>query len=472
MKKKKQNSNPQITLLAYLFMALFLVMLGHFAYFVQVEGKDAINNPYNKRQELLEERIIRGNIYSADRKVLAETVLKKDGSQVRSYPYDNLFCHVVGRVKNSYTGIELAQCYPMLTSSTNGLEQVWNQIKGEKSQGDHVVTTLNYQLQKVAYESLGEHQGAVVAMEPSTGKILAMVSKPDYNPNTVEKDWDRLVQDEEQESALINRATQGLYPPGSTFKILTALEYMRENKKSQNFSYDCRGSVTYGGNTIRCYNGEVHGTVDLEQAFAESCNGAFATMSTSLQLGNFRSLCEEFLFNKPLPVDFQYNPSSFSLDKSAGPADVAQTGIGQGKTLVSPLHNAMIAAVIANKGVMMVPYVVDHTENAGGSIVKSYSPHAATQVISPKEAKKLKKLMKAVVTHGTATALGYGSYQAAGKTGTAEYDSAGSSHAWFIGFAQAGKRKLAVSILVEGAGTGSTYAVPIAKKLFEKYFAE
>lgn len=466
---KKHNSNPQITILTYVFLGIFLAMLGYIAYFVQVDAKKAINNPYNKRQELLAKRITRGSILSEDGKVLAETVTDDTGGESRHYPYGSMFCHVVGRIGNSYTGIELSQCFPMLTSSTNGIEQIFHEIVGEKSAGDNVVSTLNYELQKIAYESLGSRKGAVVALEPSTGKILAMVSKPDYDPNTVERDWERLVEDEEGDSALINRATQGLYPPGSTFKVLTALAYLQENKDAGAYRYECRGSAAYGGNTIRCYGGEVHGSVDLEQAFAESCNAAFATMGTELQIGKFRNLCDKFLFNKALPLDFEYNKSSFSLQENADAAEITHTSIGQGKTLVSPLHNAMIAATIANKGVMMKPYVVDHVENVNGKLVTSYAPKKAGRIISKKEAGKMKKLMRAVVEEGTAAALRTDSYTAAGKTGTAEYDSEGSSHAWFIGYAPAKHPKIAVSIIVEGAGTGSTYAVPIAKKMFDVY---
>lgn len=466
---KNHNSNPQITILTYVFLGIFLAMIGYIAYFVQVGAKKAINNPYNKRQELLAERIMRGSILSADGKVLAETVTDDTGAESRHYPYDGMFCHVVGRISNSYTGIELSQCFPMLTSSTNGVEQIFHEIVGEKSAGDNVVTTLNYELQKMAYESLGNHKGAVVALEPSTGKILAMVSKPDYNPNTVEKDWERLVEDEEGDSALINRATQGLYPPGSTFKILTALAYLQENGNAKDYRYECRGQATYGGNTIRCYGGEVHGTLDLEKSFAESCNASFATMGTGLKIGKFRELCDKFLFNRALPLDFEYNKSSFSLQENAGVAEVTHTSIGQGETLVSPLHNAMIAATIANRGVMMKPYVVDHVENVNGKVVTSYTPKKVGRMISKKEAGTVKKLMRGVVEEGTATALRTDSYTAAGKTGTAEYDSAGSSHAWFVGYAPAKHPQIVVSIIVEGAGTGSTYAVPVAKKMFDVY---
>ena len=209
---------------AYCVVIVFLGMIGYLVKFMVQDSQEIINNPANKRQELLAERIVRGDIVSSDGRVLATTETDQKGNETRVYPYKNVFCHVVGRVWNSKTGIELEQSFPLLTSHVNPLKQLSNQLQGQKNQGDIVVTTLNAKLQQIAYDALGNQKGAVVAIEPSTGKILAMVSKPDYDPNTVRSEWDSLVADEGGNSALLNRATQGLYPPGSTFKILTAME--------------------------------------------------------------------------------------------------------------------------------------------------------------------------------------------------------------------------------------------------------
>ena len=309
-----------------------------------------------------------------------------------------------------------------------------------------------------------------MALEPSTGKVLAMVSKPGYNPNTVEEDWDRLVEDEESQSALVNRATQGLYPPGSTFKVLTAIEYILENPSLyQNYSYKCEGSDSFEGNIINCYNNEKHGELNLSNSLAKSCNASFANIGLSLDINSFNKLCGKFMFNKKLPVKFEYNRSKFLLNKKSGKAELMQTVIGQGKTTITPLQNAMIAATIANGGEMMVPYVTDHTENEAGQVVKSYKPVSNGKIISEEVAGIIGKFMQAVVEKGTGSSLNGFSYHVAGKTGSAEFDSEGTSHAWFIGYAPAKKPKIAVSIVVEGAGTGSQYAVPVAKEMFRRY---
>ncbi|MFA9463709.1 MAG: peptidoglycan D,D-transpeptidase FtsI family protein [Velocimicrobium sp.] len=469
-KKKKQiNSNREIIVLTYLFVGVFVCLLVYFGYFIQIDSPNVINNPYNKRQDLLAERVIRGKILGNNGEILAETKTDESGKEYRYYPFDRVFCHIVGRFDKGKTGIELSQSIHLLTSNENPFIAMMKEIKGEKNIGDNVVTTLDVNLQTIAYEALGNRKGAVVVLEPSTGKILAMVSKSDYNPNTVSSSWDTLVADSAGESTLLNRATQGLYPPGSTFKILTALEYIRENKNYKEYTYDCAGSDTYDGVTINCYNNKVHGTEDLIQSFAKSCNSSFANIGMTLNLKSYHILCESFLFNHELPIDLPYSKSSFVLDQNSNKNQVPQTAIGQGDTQITPLHNALITATIANNGIMMKPYVVDHLECYDGTTIKQYKPEEYATLMDKTQVKALKKMMKAVVEDGTATALKGQSYTAAGKTGSAEFDSSKSSHAWFVGYAPTKKPKIVVSIIVEGAGTGSAYAVPIAKKIMDAY---
>jgi peptidoglycan glycosyltransferase len=468
MKKKKDTRNREIAAVAYLFALLFVGMVGYFVYFMVVDSQNIINNSYNKRQDLLAERVVRGQIQAADGTVLAETKTRSDGEEYRSYPYDNIFCHVIGRADKGKTGVELSQNIRLLTSHENPITAFFNELQGEKNMGDTVVTTLDVSLQKAAYEALGNQKGAVVVMEPSTGKILAMVSKPDYNPNTVSQNWDSLVEDAENNSALLNRASQGLYPPGSTFKTLVALAYLRQNGSTE-YDYTCNGSETFGEVTINCYGNKKHGEVDLITSFAKSCNASFAFVGMSLNQKSFKSLCEDFLFNKKLSVDFAYSQSSFSLDADKEKEKKAQTMIGQGDTQITPLHNAMVISTIANDGKMMKPYVVDRIESYTGQLVKQYQPTTLGEPATEEEAGELKKLLEAVVEKGTATALKSKSYTAAGKTGSAEFDSTKASHSWFIGYAPADNPQIAVSIIVEGAGTGSEYAVPIARKIFDTY---
>jgi len=473
MKNGTKDSKKSIFVIVYIFLGIFVLIMGYFTYYIIVRSDEVINSTYNKRQEVLEKQVVRGEILAADGEVLAETIVDSDGNETREYPYGDAFAHIVGRFTKGKTGIEATENIHLLTSNINSFEKMYADLNGEKSLGDNIVTTLDVDLQQIAFDALGNNRGAVVVLEASTGKILAMVSKPSYDPNKVDAIWEELLADDEEESPLLNRATQGLYPPGSTFKVLTALEYMRENPKTYlKYEYDCSGSIEYGDMIMHCYNNESHGKLKLAMAFAESCNTSFASIGKNLSSSNFYSLCEDFLFNTDLPINIESNPSSFTLKEDvANRSEAMQTAIGQGNTLITPLHNAMIAAAVANEGVMMKPYVVDHIENAEGSIIKRYSPKKAAEPMTKEEAEYISKMMRLVVTDGTGTKLNDLEVEVAGKTGSADQDT-GKAHAWFIGFAPYKNPEIVVSVIVESVGTGSNYAVPIAKEIFQEYFNE
>lgn len=467
---KKDAKNREIIHITYVFVGLFVLIIGYFSYFMIARSNEVINNPYNKRQDLLAEHIIRGKILSADGKTLAETVVDESGNETRLYPYRSLYSHVVGRFSKGKTGVESIENFHMLTSNDNAFVQIFNELSGEKNIGDNVVTTLETKLQEVAYDALGNNKGAIVVMEPSSGKILAMVSKPDYDPNEISRNWEKLVEDKENNSALINRATQGLYPPGSIFKILTVLEYIRENPDYSDYKYNCTGEDVFNSVKIHCYNNERHGEVDIKKSFSKSCNTSFANMGSKINMKSFRELCDSFLFNSNLPTNLVYNPSSFIISGASNENEMPQTVIGQGKTQITPLHSALITSAIANGGVLMKPYVVDHVENVNGTVVKKNLPEIYKTLMTPDEAQILNSYMAETVKTGTAHALSGKKYTATGKTGSAEHQDGKRPHSWFVGFAPAEKPEIAVSIIVESAGTGSAYAVPIASKIFDAYF--
>ncbi|OYP02111.1 hypothetical protein CG709_10690 [Lachnotalea glycerini] len=213
-----------------MFVGLFVLLMGYFVYFNIVKSPSIINSSYNTRQDLFAKKVIRGKIVSSDGKILAQTVVSEDGTESREYPYDNMYAHVVGYASKGKAGLESLMNFNLLTSNAPLMERIIKEFKGVKNTGDNVVTTLDSKLQETAYKALGSNNGAVVVMEADTGRILAMVSKPDYNPNDIDTIWDSLVAtDNTEDSSLLNRATQGKYPPGSTFKILTLMEYIREN---------------------------------------------------------------------------------------------------------------------------------------------------------------------------------------------------------------------------------------------------
>lgn len=237
---EKVSTGKEYVIVAYLFVGIFLSLIGYMVYFNVKLKDDVINSPYNSRQNAYEERIVRGEILANDGTVLARTDTDEEGNETRVYPMGEVFAHVVGYMASGKSGLESSENYTLLTSHANPVEKVTNEFREEKNKGDNLVTTLDANLQQVAYDAL-QTNGAVVVMEPDTGKILACVSKPDFDPNTLAEQWDEIVNDSEN-SSLVNRAFQGLYPPGSTFKIVTALSYLRQNGTLDGFSFDCEGN--------------------------------------------------------------------------------------------------------------------------------------------------------------------------------------------------------------------------------------
>lgn len=464
-------NRPEIVATSCFFGLLFTVLIGYLGYFAATSQEEMINNSYNSRQELLLSRNYRGTIYSKDGEILADTQVDRDQNESRVYPYGKLFAHAVGYSTKGRTGVEALANYYLINTSTSLANKAANDLAGIKNPGDSVYTTLDVELQQVADDQLNIYKGAIVVTEVATGKILAMVSHPGFDPNEIGAIWDSIVEDEDS-SVLLNRVTQGQYPPGSTFKIVTALEYIRENPDTyDDYSYQCNGYFSSGTGRINCYHGTNHGQVGFESSFAKSCNSSFANIGVNLEQQSFEETLEELLFNRPLPVDFPYSESKANVVDRVSMNELMQTSIGQGRTQISPLHLNMITSAIANGGILMKPYAVDRVENDEGRIVKVFEPSAYGSLMTGEEAGILKGLMESVVEEGTGRKLSGLSYTAAGKTGSAEYnDDKEDSHAWFTGFAPVENPEICVTIIVEGAGSGGDYAVPIAKRIFDAYF--
>ncbi|MCR5397818.1 MAG: penicillin-binding protein 2 [Lachnospiraceae bacterium] len=467
---KKVSRNREFAVITYGFLALFITLSAYFCYFLGFQSEDFINNPYNARISQLSNSIIRGDILSSDGQTLATSYIDDEGNEVRSYPFGNVFAHSVGYNTNGLMGAELDGNFYMLRSHSFILNQILNDLKDEKSKGDSIVTTLNASLQQSAYEAMGFYDGAVIALEPSTGKILCMISKPDFDPNTIAANYESIATDTES-SVLLNRSIAGLYPPGSTFKILTALEYLNENGNDEDM-FDCNGSYTSDGYEIHCYGNKSHGQETFLEAFGNSCNVVFSQVGLSLNLREFGSLANQLLFNQTLPTKLSnVKASTFSLEDGASNSLIMQTSIGQGDTLVTPMHMAMIASSVCNDGECMMPYIIDSVQNDEGTLVEQYEEESYGNILTSVQADELETYMRYVVTDGTASKLQSDLYEAFGKTGSAEYNSnKDETHSWFVGYAKSGDKEIAVAVVLEGAGSGSAYAVPVAKTMFDTYF--
>ncbi len=462
-----------IGLTAGIFVCLFVSMSVYLAHYVYFDSVQVINNTYNtKRQEVLAAKTIRGDILAADGTVLA-TTLQEEEEELRYYPYDEVFAHAVGYAENGRMGVEQSANIYLVSSDVSLNQKLQDNLDDVKHMGNSVYTTFDTDLQQVAFKALGIYEGAIIVTEPTTGKILAMVSKPDFDPNTILDEWDVIIQDKDS-SVLVNRVSQGLYPPGSTFKIITALEYIRENPEDfEEYEYACNGSFQKGENTIRCYHGTKHGNIDFVTSFAKSCNASFANIGVDLRQKKFAKTLEELWFNQKLPVDFITNTSKIEVSGKTNDSSMIQVSIGQGTTQMSPLHLAMITSMIANDGEMMKPYMIDRVETANGTVIKQFKPESLGQLITTDEAEALLELMTAVVEEGTGTRLQSEHYKAAGKTGSAEFsNSTSESHAWFTAFSYDTDRPLQVTVIMEGAGSGGEFAVPIARQIFDAYYGE
>jgi len=390
--------------------------------------------------------------------VLAKTTVTAEG-EVREYPFGSNFAHVVGFSATGIPrmGIENAMNFDLLRSNAFFVERFMNEFRNIKNEGNTVVSTLDARLQNAAASALGNNRGAIFAMNYQTGEILAMVANPNFDPNTISHTWSDLNADEEN-SPLLNRATQGLYAPGSIFKTLTALEYMRENPNYTDYTFNCTGSITIDGVTINCAGRTVHGTVDLRRAFAVSCNSAFIDLGMTLNTDQFIQTANDLLFNQTLPSVLPASRSIFNLTNTDPVSEHMMTLIGQGRTMASPYHMTMITAAIANGGVLMNPYLVNQIMTYNGHTVRSFKPEEIGPLITSTEASTLQDFMRAVVTEGTAQVLQSGDFTVSGKTGTAQYSTADGTrtHSWFTGFTTKNDLPFAFTVIIEGQDGDTT----------------
>lgn len=468
---RMSKTNRNIHVLSIAFVLLFTALGIFLVWFNMSNQSEFFNNSYNSRQELMAEKNIRGTIYSSDGKKLAYTAVEEE-EEHRVYPYGTLFCHVVGYADHGKSGIEALSNYELSHSNASIDNQVATNVLGEKTKADNVYTTFDTRLQQTASDAMGVYQGAVVVTEVKTGRVLAMVSKPGFDPNEIDSLMNELTEDDES-SVLLNRATQGLYPPGSIFKVITTLEYLREHDNDlSKYSFNCSGSFTMGDVTISCFNHKAHGYQTYENSVTNSCNSSFANIGVGLNLDSFAKTLDGLLFGAELPIDLPSSVGSYDLkgDETNKEA-IILSSFGQGKTIMTPLQMNLITCAIANNGVLMKPQILDSVKTAEGTLVRAYEPQTYQRLLSETESEILTGLMKKVVEVGTAKKLSGLSYTVAGKTGSAEYNSNKlDSHSWFTGFAPADDPEIAVTVILEEAGTGSGYAVPAAKRIFDAYF--
>lgn len=426
----------------WMFFYMFISIIIYLTYFAFFEAYAIVNSTLNPRVRISRENIQRGTIYDRNGQVIAYTY-----ENIRNYPYGRAFAHVIGHTSVGHAAVEERYNFHLTNLSGEMLQRVNNLAFGTKLYGDSLNLTLDTNLQNYAYNALGNRRGSIVVMQPTTGDILAMVSYPTYNPNTAATEWQQIINNEY--SPLLNRATQGLYAPGSTFKIMTVASGIRSNIIN-NFTHHCNGYIIINGEIIRCFNNVSHGYINATRAFALSCNTYFVALAYEMGIEKFVYYTSSF-FNETkfsLPV----SQSQFNLSYNSSIGYLMQTSIGQGQTLVTPLYMTMISSAIYNNGVIKMPNVVKNTQQ--NNILNTLLPttqnknHLFTKDIST----ELQNMMVQVVNNGTGQLSSIQSAQLAGKTGTAEND-AGYAHGWFTGFIV--DNDIAITIMLENSdGTG------------------
>lgn len=445
-----------VLLLSFSCLALYVVYL-------QTWKADQLSeHPLNRRAALAEDSVQRGSIF--DRK--GEVLALSPAAGERRYPYGRIMASVTGYLDDTigstgieaYKGAELSG-HSRLLGRLGPLAQLFS-----SGRGDDVYLTLDAALQETAYEALGDRRGAVVMLDATSGAVLVLASRPSFDPSDIQAKWDSLRQDEE--SPLLNRALQGLYPPGSTIKPLildAALENGVTNSKE---IFDCTGALEVGDSVIHESHGAVHGRLDVEHALIESCNTTFGSLALRLGGKKLADAFRRFGFEETAQGELAEAAAHLPDFASIGQGDTAQIGIGQSTLLVTPLHMALLAAAFANDGIVMKPYMIDRVVTPSGVTLEQHRSEKWFEATTAARASLIQGFMEEVVQEGTGTAAAIRGVRVSGKTGTAE--NSGEDHAWFIGSAEIKGRKAAFAIIVENSGGGGTEAAPIARKLLEK----
>jgi cell division protein FtsI/penicillin-binding protein 2 len=487
--KNVSNSIKQVMVV---FLFCFVALISYIAYFQVFSAPKIAEQQGNQRLWARRNEVLRGTIYDRNKNPLTTSAKVDALTQKRTYISGDLYVHALGYVDPRYglTGLEEnydaeLTSYNKITNNILNLAKDFskeklktmfeNRKEDEVKIGNGLITSLDPTLQKIAYNALGDSKGAVVALNPKTGEVLAMVSKPTYNPNDLENAMKAANAGKAENSPLINRATAGLYPPGSTFKTITlssALENMPDITKR---TFNDTGKIVFNEKqSLSNDEGEVNGEINLKDAFRLSSNFVFGKLAMELGNDKLKTTAEKFGFNNTIDSEgFKISMSKFPKLTKAEVGSVAQTGIGQSSILATPMQMALATSTIANDGKMMQPKLVNQVVDKDGNVVKTIDSKVYKQVLSPSNAAIVKDYMKNLVDSKVNTSWGYfEGTNAAGKTGTADYNLANGEsakpHSWFIGFAPANDPKIAVAVIVENGGYGASAAAPIAGKLIRQ----
>lgn len=465
MKRLRKNINR----IAAFLCALFVLLAAYGAYSLTTYGTRWFASSVNTFARSRKKNVIAGDIQDRNGTVLATTV---NGERVYQSDVNarRAAVHAVGdggsNVNNSAESFFAAYLYGFNMSF---LERLSFALRGEQRRGDTVRLTIDSRLETyIASIFPGGNAGAVVVMNYRTGEVLAEQSFPNFDPQRITA----AVRSDPQKP-FYNRAIQGLYTPGSTFKMVTAASAVQHLSDYAGLTFSCDGQLLLGNRLITDAGTDLaadkitrHGEISLQRAFQVSCNNSFAQLALTLGDTRLRKTAEEFGFNDNfLFRDVVVENSSYPTE-NRNPGEIAWTGAGQSALTASPMHLCMIAAAIANDGVMMEPRLLLSATASNGARRAAISPRVYRKPLTAAQAAVLKEYMRAVITGGTGTAANIPGVKVCGKTGSAEIDGQEYTNAWFVGFLDEAASPYALSIVVENGGGGGSVAAPIAKKIF------
>ncbi len=458
------KTNKRIIYVLIAISAMFLCLLTYLMYFNMFNAEEVSTNPYNRRQWDDERYTTRGSIYDKDGLVLAETVYDEDETAKRVYSQGRLYSHVIGYCSQVYGKSNLERAYDSELLGKDDLAL----FQGDKKKGFDLNLTISNKMQKYAYEQMRGKKGALVALDPKDGAVIAMVSLPDFDPNSasLEKSWNGIVENED--TPLLARTIQGLYPPGSTYKIVTLASAFENGMQGRVF--EDTGAFEIGNVKVDNYNKKAYGEITLERAFQLSSNQVFCTVGNEFGSEKVLEISGRFGIGKEPIFDVPMSKSQIQY-KKMNDTDAALVSIGQGQLLVTPMNMAVICSAVANGGNIVRPYVVD-TITKNDTIIRRGKRGFMARAIDETCAEYLKEQMVEVVAKGTGTKAQISGVTVAGKTGTAENEKE-KDHAWFVGFAPAENPEIAVAVILENrGGSGGDLAAPIARNVMKQYLSK
>ncbi len=464
--------NQPIRRLSMVVAVMFVLLLASSTWIQVLDAGDINDRPGNRRTQLESYARERGQILVDGQPIAISKEVDDDLQWQRTYPEPNLYSHITGFYSFTYGsggGIEQASD-GLLSGQDDQLfyDRITGAIAGREPSGASLELTIDPKVQKAADEALGDQAGAVVAMDPGTGEILAMVSHPSYDPSplashdpSVEQDaWESLQED--PSNPMVNRAIGGnLYPPGSVFKIVTAAAALEDGEWTEDSSIPGPATLDLPQTSADLPNSHPgacgpNDKVSLAVALQDSCNTAFGWLGMEIGGKDLRKQAQSFGFGQDLDVPMSVTPSTIPSDLNE--PQEAQVGIGQYDVRVTPMQVAMVSSAVANDGVVMKPHLIESVLGSDLSTLDETKPEELSTAMSSESADQLNDMMQLVVEQGTGTAAAVPGTSVAGKTGTAEQGEGEPPHAWFTGFAPADNPEVAVAVVVEDGGRAGNEA--------------